>query len=103
MLKPASGFKGLTIAAVDGDLGSVKDLYFDDLTWTVRYLVVDTGGWLPGRQVLISPMSVLTPDAAYYGAKATRARNTGSSSTRPVPRTTQVSGSGLTATDSSVA
>ncbi|HEV3349502.1 MAG TPA: PRC-barrel domain-containing protein, partial [Methylomirabilota bacterium] len=58
MLKPASGFKGLTIAALDGDLGSVADLYFDDLSWTVRYLVVDTGTWLPGRQVLISPLSV---------------------------------------------
>ncbi len=58
MLKPASGFKGLTIAAVDGDLGGVADLYFDDLSWTVRYLVVDTGTWLPGRQVLISPLSV---------------------------------------------
>jgi hypothetical protein len=58
MLRPASDFKGLTIAAVDGDLGSVADLYFDDLRWTVRYLVVDTGTWLPGRQVLISPLSV---------------------------------------------
>ena len=58
MLKPASGFKGLTIAAIDGDLGSVADLYFDDLSWTVRYLVVDTGSWLPGRQALISPLSV---------------------------------------------
>ena len=58
MLKPARGFKGLTIAAIDGDLGSVADLYFDDLSWTVRYLVVDTGSWLPGRQVLISPLSV---------------------------------------------
>jgi hypothetical protein len=50
MLRPASDFKGLTIAAVDGDLGSVADLYFDDLRWTVRYLVVDTGTWLPGRR-----------------------------------------------------
>jgi len=49
MLKPASGFKGLTIAATDGDIGSVNDLYFDDLSWTIRYLVVDTGTWLPGR------------------------------------------------------
>ena len=49
--------KGTTIAAKDGEIGSVQDLYFDDLTWTVRYLVVDTGTWLPGRQVLISPRS----------------------------------------------
>lgn len=58
MLRPASGFKGLSVAAVDGDLGSVRDLYFDDLSWTIRYLVADTGRWLPGRQVLISPLSV---------------------------------------------
>jgi hypothetical protein len=58
MLRPVSAFKGLSIAATDGDIGSVRDLYFDDLTWTVRYLVVDTGSWLPGRQVLISPLSV---------------------------------------------
>ena len=38
MLKPASGFKGLTIAAVDGDLGSVADLYFDPLRWAGRKL-----------------------------------------------------------------
>ncbi|MGH7317879.1 MAG: PRC-barrel domain-containing protein, partial [Candidatus Rokuibacteriota bacterium] len=58
MIRAGSGFKGLSIEASDGDIGSVKDLYFDDLMWTVRYLVVDTGAWLPGRQVLISPMSV---------------------------------------------
>jgi hypothetical protein len=58
MLSPASGFNGLSIAAIDGDIGSIRDLYFDDTTWTIRYLVVDTGSWLPGRQVLISPLSV---------------------------------------------
>jgi hypothetical protein len=58
MLRTASHLKGTTLAATDGDIGSVQDLYFDDLTWTVRYLVVDTGTWLPGRQVLISPRSV---------------------------------------------
>jgi sporulation protein YlmC with PRC-barrel domain len=58
MLRAAGELKGLSIAATDGDIGSVKDLYFDDLTWTVRYLVVDTGAWLPGRQVLVSPLSV---------------------------------------------
>jgi uncharacterized protein YrrD len=60
MLRSASHLKGTTIAATDGDIGSVQDLYFDDLTWTIRYLMVDTGTWLPGRQVLISPRSVGT-------------------------------------------
>jgi len=57
MLRTAGELKGVTIQATDGDIGSVQDLYFDDHLWTVRYLVVDTGTWLPGRQVLISPFA----------------------------------------------
>jgi len=58
MLRSANHLKGTSIAATDGEIGSVQDLYFDDSTWTVRYLVVDTGTWLPGRQVIISPRSL---------------------------------------------
>jgi hypothetical protein len=54
--------KDFSIHAVDGKLGSVVDIYFDDETWAIRYLVVDTGGWLSGRQVLISPISVVQTD-----------------------------------------
>ncbi|HZP86889.1 MAG TPA: PRC-barrel domain-containing protein [Burkholderiales bacterium] len=54
----ASELDGCTIGATDGDIGNVRDLYFDDQNWAVRYLVVDTGGWLSGRTVLISPISV---------------------------------------------
>jgi hypothetical protein len=43
------------LGASDGDIGHVKDFFFDDQTWAVRYVVADTGSWLPGRQVLISP------------------------------------------------
>jgi uncharacterized protein YrrD len=46
------------IHAADGFIGHVRDVYFDDHSWVVRYLVVDIGGWLPGRKVLISPISV---------------------------------------------
>nr|MBA3477274.1 PRC-barrel domain-containing protein [Lautropia sp.] len=41
--------------------GYVKEAYFDDDVWTIRYLVVDTGTWLTGRKVLISPYSIKTP------------------------------------------
>jgi uncharacterized protein YrrD len=58
MLITVRDLQGYAIAATDGDIGSVHDVYFDDRRWTVRYLVVDTGKWLPGRRVLISPMSV---------------------------------------------
>jgi len=49
---------GMSISASDGELGKVKDIYFDDHRWAVRYLVVDTGGWLANRKVLISPFGV---------------------------------------------
>lgn len=51
------------VHAKDGDIGKVRDVYFDDEEWTVRYLVVDTGGWMNGRRVLVSPVSVLGADA----------------------------------------
>jgi hypothetical protein len=54
--------KDFVIRATDGELGSVVELYFDDETWAVRYLVVDTGGWLSGRRVLISPFSIVRMD-----------------------------------------
>jgi hypothetical protein len=41
----------------DGEIGHVKDFYFDDETWVIRYMVADTGSWLTGRQVLLSPHS----------------------------------------------
>lgn len=58
MLHSVKALDGFPIAAVDGELGRVKDIYFDDATWTIRFLEVDTGGWLTGRRVLISPISI---------------------------------------------
>lgn len=58
MLHSVKALDGFTIAATDGQLGHVKDIYFDDDKWTIRHLEVDTGGWLTGRRVLISPISV---------------------------------------------
>jgi hypothetical protein len=62
MLKNSTHLKGLVIGATDGDLGTVDQLYFDDETWAIRYFTVETGGWIGGRQVLISPYSVLHTD-----------------------------------------
>ena len=52
-----SSMIGYEIRATDGDLGKVDEFYFDDETWTVRYIVVETGNWLSGRKVLISPVA----------------------------------------------
>ena len=59
MLTNTKEIKGLEIRATDGRLGTVDQFYFDDDTWMIRYLTVETGGWLGGRQVLISPFSVI--------------------------------------------
>jgi hypothetical protein len=58
MLRRAQNLYGLDIRTEDGDTGAVHDLYFDDQEWIVRYLVADTGCWLPGRRVLLSPLAV---------------------------------------------
>jgi hypothetical protein len=58
MLRSIKQFYGNKLGASDGELGHVKDFYFDDRNWAVRYIVADTGSWLPGRQVLISPHSL---------------------------------------------
>ena len=49
------------VNAIDGEIGNVEDVYFDDVAWAIRYLVVDTGTWLTSRKVLISPYSVVSP------------------------------------------
>jgi hypothetical protein len=54
--------QNFVIHATDGELGYVHELYFDDETWAIRYLTVDTGGWLGGRRVLISPFSIVRTD-----------------------------------------
>lgn len=53
-LRSANEVDAYHIEAVDGSIGHVDDFIFDDATWALRYLVVDTRNWLPGRHVLIS-------------------------------------------------
>jgi hypothetical protein len=62
MLKSIKHIIGFHLRATDGELGRVKDFYFDDHEWAVRYVVVDTGGWLSGRTVLIAPVEFGPPD-----------------------------------------
>ena len=64
MLRSIRSFKNLIIRATDGEIGNVEDLLFDDDKWTVRYLVVNTGSWLSGRKVLVSPISIQGVDAS---------------------------------------
>src|ERR1019366_3948857 len=58
MLRSMNDLEDCAIRATDGIIGQVKDLYFDDKAWVIRYLVVDTGTWLSSRKVLISPIAI---------------------------------------------
>lgn len=58
MLRKTKELSGSKLHARDGDIGHLKDFYFDDQFWTIRYLVADTGNWLPERKVLLSPFAV---------------------------------------------
>ena len=64
MLSKAKTLRGYKLDSLDGEIGKVKEFYFDDRHWTIRYLVADTGNWLPGRQVLISPYALVAVNSA---------------------------------------
>ena len=59
MLGKAKTLQGYKLDSLNGEIGKVKEFYFDDRHWTIRYLVADTGNWLTGRHVLISPYALL--------------------------------------------
>ena len=58
MLRKLHTLVGYKVEALDERIGSVDDFYFDDHSWTVRYVIVDTGSWLVGRRVLISTEAI---------------------------------------------
>lgn len=62
ILHSVEDLQGFSITTRTGEIGSVSDVYFDDNEWTIRHLVVDTGNWLAGREVLISPMAIREAD-----------------------------------------
>jgi sporulation protein YlmC with PRC-barrel domain len=62
MLQSLVELKDYTLLATDGSIGQVQDFYLDVQAWTIRYLVVDTGEWLSGRRVLLSPTALKQPN-----------------------------------------
>ena len=58
MLRSVKELIGYMLTAEDGDIGKCKGSLFDDAEWAVRYMVADTRRCLPGRKVLISPISL---------------------------------------------
>jgi hypothetical protein len=63
VLHKATYLRGFHLVARDGEIGHVDELLFDETTWTIRYLVVDTSNWIGGRSVLIAPSVVERVDS----------------------------------------
>jgi uncharacterized protein YrrD len=76
MQRLGTAFNGFAIEASDGKVGTVSDFLFDDKTWMLRWLVVDTGKWLSERKILIHPASLEKPDVIgrAFEAKLTKAQ-----------------------------
>ena len=74
MLQSINKLSGEKLGALDGEIGHVQDFYFSDQNWAVRYLVADTGNWLSGRKVLLSPYAIgqLYQDGKVLVANLTR-------------------------------
>jgi uncharacterized protein YrrD len=91
MLRSIKQLYGDKLGASDGEIGHVKDCYFEDKSWVVRYLVADTGHWLPGRLVLIAPCALrnFEPDGEQLLVNLSRKQIEGSpsiASHKPVSR-----------------
>jgi len=74
MLNQAKTLHGYKLNSSEGEIGKVKEFYFDDYFWTIRYLVADTGNWLADRQVLLSPHSlgIVNKDAQNIAVKLSK-------------------------------
>ncbi len=95
MLRNVNDLHGFSVEGSDGPIGEIKDCYFDDQSWTTRFFVVETGPWLGGRKVLISPLAIHGLDwaAKSLSASLTRERVKGSpdvDTRKPVSRQHEV-------------
>jgi hypothetical protein len=61
-LRSAAAVSGYHIEANDGLVGHLENFLFDDQSWGIRYLIVDTLNWWPGRHVLLAPYAVTAID-----------------------------------------
>jgi hypothetical protein len=61
-LRSMKDVSGYSIQATDGEIGEVDDFVLDDDSWTIRYIIVDTGNWLPGKKGLVSPSWIAKVD-----------------------------------------
>ena len=59
MKRSINSLLGYTMSGTDGEIGKLRNFYFDDISWTIRHLILKTGNWFSERDVLISPEAVI--------------------------------------------
>lgn len=74
MFNSISHLTGAPVTATDGPVGTVTGALFDPHNWTIRYLLVDTGTWLAGRKLLVSPLSIRPPPGEVEGIELNLSR-----------------------------
>jgi hypothetical protein len=84
MLNKAKTLKGYKLDSLDGEIGEIKEFYFDDTHWAIRYLVAETGDWLMDRQVLISPYALFAVNKEEKRIAITIAKGAGSMNRLPM-------------------
>lgn len=62
MKRSLDSMLGSTLVGTDGEIGKVYNVFFDDRSWAVRYLVAEIGSWFTRRKVLVSPVVLAEPD-----------------------------------------
>jgi len=62
MKRNIKNLKGYSLKETDGEIGKVDEFYFDDSSWTIRYMVVETGSWFSEKKVLLSPSVIKQAD-----------------------------------------
>jgi hypothetical protein len=72
MIRSFKKMQGIHIRALDGEIGKLKDVYFDDRSWEVNYFVVELGPWFSEKIVLVSPAAVSTFDGVMLNVELTK-------------------------------
>ena len=73
-LRSLAAMSGYRLEAADGPIGHLEDVLIDDATWDIRYLIVDTRNWWPGKHVLVSPFAVQEISWAEHNLRVTISR-----------------------------
>jgi hypothetical protein len=72
MIRSFKKMQGIHIRALDGEIGKLKDIYFDDRSWEIRYFVAELGSWISERNVLVSPAVISAFDGAVLNVELTK-------------------------------